>query len=83
MAIKNGWSFNSIIRTIRKLVASGVGLGLMVGAEAEDAARRKEATVLKPRVATLDLSVIYLKQRESEPMVDIVVQTICEIWNQA
>lgn len=69
--------------TIRKMVASCAGLGLMVEAEAYEAARQKEVVILGDRVADLDLSLIFLRRRSMEPLLNTVIQTICRLWSQS
>lgn len=66
--------------TLGKLVASGAGLGLMLEPEAVEAARRNEVAILFERVAELDLAVIYLKKRASDPLLAAVVERISRVW---
>lgn len=68
--------------TIRKMVASGAGIGLMVAPEAFEAARQKQVVILGDRISNLDLSVLYLKKRAKEPMVKALIKTVCEVWLQ-
>jgi DNA-binding transcriptional LysR family regulator len=66
--------------TIRKMVSSGAGLGLMVEPEAQDAARQKQVVILRDRVIELDLSLVYLGQRSEEPAVKAIIEAACEVW---
>jgi len=68
--------------TIRKMVASGAGLGLMVEPEAREAARQKQAVILNERVSDLDLSMLYLKNRSNEPLVKEIIKAAIEVWSQ-
>lgn len=68
--------------TIRKMVSSGAGLGLMVEPEAQDAVRQKQVVILGDRVIELDLSLVYLRQRSEEPAVKAIIEAACEVWLQ-
>ena len=66
--------------TIRKMVASGAGLGLMVEAEALDAVQQNQVLILSDRVIELDLSLLYLRKRSSEPLIKGLLEAVCEVW---
>ena len=66
--------------TIRKMVAAGAGLGLMVEPEAHEAAKRKELSIWGDPVFSLDLFALYLKKRANEPIVKAVIEAIREVW---
>ena len=68
--------------TIRKLVASNAGLGLMVEAEAYEAVRQKQVVILGDRVSNLDLSLLFLRKRSVEPIVKAITTSICKLWSE-
>jgi DNA-binding transcriptional LysR family regulator len=66
--------------TIRKMVAAGAGLGLMVEPEAKEAVQQKQLLIWGDPVFNLELSVLYLKERVNEPIVKAIIESICEVW---
>ena len=67
--------------TIRKLVASGVGLSLMVGPEALEASRNNELLILAEQVAVLELSVLCLEERVNDPRLRALLETVSRVWS--
>jgi DNA-binding transcriptional LysR family regulator len=68
--------------TIRKMVASGAGLCLMVEPEALDASRNNELVIVTERVTTLDLSILYLNKRAKDPPLRTIVEEVCAVWSK-
>ncbi len=68
--------------TIRKMVASNAGLGLMIETEAYEAARQKQVVILSDRIFNLNLYLIFLRNRELEPLLNAVIALICSLWAQ-
>ncbi len=68
--------------TIRKMVASGVGLCLMLVSEAREAAQQKQIVILSNRIANLNLSMLFLKKRSNDPLIKAIISAVCEVWQQ-
>jgi DNA-binding transcriptional LysR family regulator len=68
--------------TIRKMVASGAGLCLMVEPEALEASRNNEVVIVTERVTTLDLSIIYLTRRANDPPLRTIAEKVCTVWSR-
>jgi DNA-binding transcriptional LysR family regulator len=66
--------------TIRKLVAAGVGLCLMTQVEASEAAAAGQLCIASPPIASLDLSLLYLKKRARDPLVKAILSGIAAAW---
>ncbi|MGD9187858.1 MAG: LysR family transcriptional regulator [Desulfobacteraceae bacterium] len=66
--------------TIRKLVAAGVGLCLMTQVEASEAAAAGQLCIASPPIASLDLSLLYLKKRARDPLVTAILSAIAAAW---
>lgn len=65
---------------INTLVSSGIGLSLMLEEEARDAQADGRVTIWKKAIETIDLNFIYAKKRASDPMVQAVVEAVCQVW---
>ncbi len=68
--------------TIRKLVASNAGLGLMIETEAYEAARQKQVTILGDRISNLNLYLLFSRKRSIEPVLNAIISMICNLWSQ-
>ena len=68
--------------TIRKLVASNAGLGLMIETEAYEAARQKQVVILGDGISNLNLYLLFLRKRALEPLLNAIVALICNLWAQ-
>ncbi len=66
--------------TIRKLVAAGVGLCLMTQVEASEAVAAGQLCIAGPPIASLDLSLLYLKKRAHDPFVQAILSGIAAAW---
>ena len=66
--------------TIRKLVASEVGLCLMTHTEAVEAVKAGQLCIAGPPIADLDLSLLYLKRRARDPLVKAILNAIASAW---
>lgn len=66
--------------TIRKLVAAGVGLCLMTQVEASEAVTAGQLCIAGPPIASLDLSLLYLKKRAHDPLVKAILSGIAAAW---
>lgn len=67
--------------TIKNLVASGVGIGLMTAAEAHVAAGAGELFIVRREpVATIPLFFIYLCRRAEDPMIQAILNCIRQVW---
>ncbi len=69
--------------TIREMVAAGAGLCLMVEAEAREAARQKDVLIFGDSVATLDLSILYLKKKKNAPLLQALINEVNKVWLQS
>lgn len=67
--------------TIRKMVGSCAGIGLMVESEAYEAAQQKQVVILGDRVSELDLSLLYLSERSTEPLVKAIITSVSKLWS--
>ncbi len=67
---------------IFKLVSSGVGLSFMPERKAKEAARAGQLCISKVPAATLDLSLIYLKSRESDPVIRAILDVVAQVWQK-
>jgi hypothetical protein len=61
-------------------VASGVGLGFMIEEEAFEAKSQKKIAIWGEIIDTVNLSLIYQKEREKDPLVQAVVESIKKVW---
>ncbi len=67
--------------TIKNLVSSGVGIGLMTAAEARAAAGAGELFIVRQEpVATIPLFFIYLCRRAEDPMIQAILNCIRQVW---
>lgn len=66
--------------TIRKMVTLNAGLGLMVEAEADEAASQKQILKLSDPISNLDLHLLFSKKRAEEPLLCAVIERICKLW---
>lgn len=67
---------------IFNMVSSGVGLSLMPEAKARKAELAGQVYISKTPAAKLDLSLIYLKNREQDPIVRAIKDVINNIWQK-
>lgn len=65
---------------INLLVASGVGLAFMIEEEALEARSQGKVAIWDTVVDTVNLSFIYPKNREKDPLIRAVIESIKEIW---
>lgn len=68
--------------TILKLVSAGVGLSLMPEARACDAALAGQVCISKLPAPTIELSLIYLKNRKHDPIVKAIVDVVNRVWQK-
>ena len=68
---------------IRKLVASGAGLTLMMTKEARAAESDGKIFVVRDNVGTVDLSLIYLRKRSEDPLIKAIWRIIRTVWGIA
>ena len=66
---------------IRSLVASGIGLSVMIEEEARQARKDGRVSIWKEILGTVDLGFIFSRRRTSEPMVAALVEGIRHVWN--
>jgi DNA-binding transcriptional LysR family regulator len=66
---------------LRKLVASGVGLTLMLSKEAH--AAKDTLFMVQDKVGSVDLSFIYLKKRAEDPVIRAILRAIQSLWGIA
>lgn len=66
--------------TIRKLVTSGVGLTIMLEKEARNTTAEGKVFIVKDKVGTIDLSLIYLRKRADDPLIKAVLQAVQTVW---
>ncbi len=66
--------------TIRQMVAAGVGLSIMSEIEATEAVAAGQLYVIGSSIASLDLSLLYLKKRERDPLVKAILDSIAKAW---
>lgn len=64
--------------TLRKLVASGVGLTLMLSREAQ--ADSNGLFLVQDKAGSIDLSFIYLQKRAEDPIIKALLKVIRSIW---
>lgn len=67
---------------IFKLVSSGVGLSLMPEGKAKEAALAGQLCISKVPAAQLDLSLIYLKGREGDPVIRAILDVVNQVWQK-
>ncbi|MDJ0732455.1 MAG: LysR family transcriptional regulator [Crocosphaera sp.] len=65
---------------IYKLVTAGVGLSLMPESKAKEAAEAGELYITEIPAPKIDLSLIYLKSREQDPMISAIFEIINLVW---
>lgn len=65
---------------IRNLVSSGVGLSLMMEAEAREAARNGQVLIVADAAASLDLSFVYLQRRAQDPLIKALLYGANKVW---
>ena len=69
--------------TIKNLVASGIGLGLLTAAEAREAERAGELFIVrKSPVATIPLYFIYLCRRAEDPLIQAILVCVRTVWRR-
>lgn len=66
--------------TILKMVSAGVGLSLMPEARARESARAGQIYISKLPAPKIDLSLIYLKSLEHDPVVRAIVDVVNLVW---
>jgi DNA-binding transcriptional LysR family regulator len=67
--------------TLKTLVMSGAGLSLMLAAEAEVAAQRGEVAIWPHDTLQVDLAFAYLQERQSEVMIQSILNGIFIVWD--
>ena len=67
---------------IRQMVAAGVGLSLMSESEATEAVAAGQVYIIGSPIATLDLSLLYLKNRVQDPLVKAILGSIAKAWRR-
>jgi DNA-binding transcriptional LysR family regulator len=67
--------------TLRNLVASGVGLTLMLSKEARKA--KDDLFIVQDKAGSVDLSFIYLKKRAADPLIRAILRVIRSLWEIA
>lgn len=65
---------------IRQMVAAGVGLSIMTESEATEAVAAGQLYIVGSSIATLDLSLLYLKKRAQDPLVNAILCSIANAW---
>jgi DNA-binding transcriptional LysR family regulator len=65
---------------IRTLVASGIGLAVMIEDEARLAREQGRVAIWQEVLGTVDLSFIYARRRASEPLIKALVESIRQVW---
>jgi DNA-binding transcriptional LysR family regulator len=65
---------------INLLVASGVGLAFMIEEEALEAQAQGKIAIWDEIINTINLSFIFRKNREKDPLVQAVVESIKNVW---
>lgn len=67
-------------QTIKNLITSGVGLGLMREDLAFVAQSAGEVCIWRKARPTTTLSFIYLREREADPVIATMKSVVCKIW---
>lgn len=65
---------------INLLVSSGVGLAFMIEEEALEAKAQGKIAIWDNVIDTVNLSFIYQKNREKDPLIQAVVESIKKVW---
>ena len=65
---------------VNLLVTSGVGLAFMIEEEALEAKAQGKVTIWDEVIDTVNLSFIFQKNREKDPLVQAVVESIKNVW---
>jgi DNA-binding transcriptional LysR family regulator len=65
---------------VNLLVTSGVGLAFMIEEEALEAKAQGKVTIWDEVIDTVNLSFIFRKNREKDPLVQAVVESIKNVW---
>ena len=65
---------------IKTLVASGVGLAVMIEDEAREAQRLGKVAIWDEIVDTIDLSFLYYRKRRNDPLIMSLLGGIEEVW---
>jgi DNA-binding transcriptional LysR family regulator len=65
---------------IKTLVASGVGLAIMIEDEALEAQRQGKVAIWSEIVDTIDLSFLYYRKRKKDPLITSLLDGIMETW---
>jgi DNA-binding transcriptional LysR family regulator len=65
--------------TLRNLVASGVGLTLMLSKEVHT--ETDKVFIVQDKAGRLDLSFIYLEKRAEDPIIKAILEVIQSLWN--
>jgi DNA-binding transcriptional LysR family regulator len=66
---------------LHNLVASGVGLSLMLSKEAH--AAKDTIFIVQDKVGCVDLSLIYLQKRDDDPVIRVILRVIHSLWDIA
>ncbi len=65
---------------IRHMVSNGVGISILSELEAVSAAGQGQLYIVGSRIGTLDLSLIYLKERSQDPLVKAILSCVAKAW---
>ena len=66
---------------LKTLVTSGVGLSLMVEDEALAAEQEGKIVIWKKETFQIDLSFVYLRKREHDPIIQAILNGIFITWD--
>jgi DNA-binding transcriptional LysR family regulator len=66
---------------IRNLVTCGAGLTLMMEKEARDPESDGKFYIVREDVGTVDLSLVYLRQRADDPLISAILHAVKTVWN--
>jgi DNA-binding transcriptional LysR family regulator len=64
------------------LVAAGIGLSLLEASEAETYARIGRLVVVQAIVFPCELSVVCLKYRSLDPLIEMVLEMVARVWEK-
>ncbi|GAK61237.1 transcriptional regulator, LysR family [Candidatus Vecturithrix granuli] len=67
--------------TLKSLVASGAGLAILIEDDAVSAEQQGKVTIWRQNPLHLDLSCIYLRKREYDPVIQAALNGIFIVWN--
>ena len=67
--------------TIKKLVISGIGLGMMIADEARELEAQGKVFIVGDPIDSLRLALIYLRKREQDPLLKGFLTCIRKVWH--